>query len=368
MMVLPFLASCGSGNSHVASAGGDTLAMDYARNINIVRFDGFTEVSLRNPWDTTAVLTRYILVPDSLNALPQHLPQGEVIRVPLKRGVVYSSVHIGLLSELGAAEMVKGVCDARYLAMPEISSRIESGDIVDCGAGSSPSIEKIISLSPDAIVLSPYEHAGGFGKIGQLGIPLIQCADYMESDPLARAEWIKFYGLLSGQFDKAVEIYNAEKEKYLAMKQLALSAGERPRVLIDRLYGNSWYVPGRLSTMGRFISDAGGQNPFDYLEKRGSVALSGEKVFYDAGDADVWLVRYSQQGEMTRHQLGGDNAIYPRVKAFKENRVFGCNTTQSQYYARIPFHPHLLLTDMIAAFHPGLLPDSVGNRFFKPLK
>lgn len=63
----------------------------------------------------------------------------------------------------------------------------------------SPDIERIIELQPDGIMLSPYESSGGYGQLGKLGIPLIECADYMETSPLGRAEWMKFYGILIGK-------------------------------------------------------------------------------------------------------------------------------------------------------------------------
>ena len=60
-------------------------------------------------------------------------------------------------------------------------------------------IERIISLKPEALLVSPFENSGGYGKLDKLHIPIIEAADYMETSPLGRAEWMKFYGML---FDK----------------------------------------------------------------------------------------------------------------------------------------------------------------------
>ena len=59
-----------------------------------------------------------------------------------------------------------------------------------------PDIERIIALNPEAILLSPFENSGGYGKLDKLHVPIIEAADYMESSPLGRAEWMKFYGML----------------------------------------------------------------------------------------------------------------------------------------------------------------------------
>jgi iron complex transport system substrate-binding protein len=61
-----------------------------------------------------------------------------------------------------------------------------------------PDIERIIALKPEAILLSPFENSGGYGKLDKLHVPIIEAADYMESSPLGRAEWMKFYGMLFG--------------------------------------------------------------------------------------------------------------------------------------------------------------------------
>ena len=63
----------------------------------------------------------------------------------------------------------------------------------------SPDIEKVIDMHPDGILLSPYENSGGYGRIEKLNVPILECADYMETSALGRAEWVRFYGLLFGK-------------------------------------------------------------------------------------------------------------------------------------------------------------------------
>ncbi len=364
--VLPLLASCKGGNAHVMEEQCDTIRMDYAANLSMIRHDGYVEAAVRNPWDTTKVLHTYLLVPDSL-PLPDNMPQGTVIRTPLRNVLIYSSVHTSLLSELGAIDAIGGVCDARYIHQPVLSRRIASGTVADCGNGMSPDIERIIKLNPDAIMLSPFENSGNYGKLGQLGIPIIECADYMETSPLGRAEWMKFYGMLVGLDKAACSLFGSTESEYLGLKAAVDSVTVRPGVLVDRLYGGSWYVPGANSTMGIFIKDAGGRNPFDEYDRSGSVPLSGEEVLFKASDADVWLVRYSQTADKTLAELSSDNAIYPQFKALKDGRVYGCNTTSVYFYEEVPFHPQWLLHDLITIFHPECS-DACAPRYFTPLK
>ena len=85
--------------------------------------------------------------------------------------------------------------------------------------------EKIIDLRPDAIMLSPFENSGGYGRVGKLGVPVIECADYMETSPLGRAEWLRFYGLLVGQEQRGDSLFAQIEKEYLALKDLAAQIG-----------------------------------------------------------------------------------------------------------------------------------------------
>lgn len=241
MAVLFLLQGCG-GNSTVAPKGRE-VTLEYAENLTMEEFDGYTVVEIRNPWDTTKTLQRYALVEEP-GMIPEGFSGNQIIEVPLKKSIVYSSVHAGLINELGALDAVSGVCDPEYMYEPDILKRIEGGIISDCGNSQQPNVEKIISLRAGAVLLSPYEDSGSHGKLGQAGIPLVECADYMETSPLARAEWMKLYGRLYGKKEKADSLFNEAKERYLSLKGLAGISDNRPTVIFDRVYGQVWSQPG----------------------------------------------------------------------------------------------------------------------------
>lgn len=363
LVALSLLPSCrGAGSASVVIDGGDTLAMDYARRLTIVDYPEYTFVSIQNPWDTTKTLHNYLLVPDSL-PLPDDLPDGTVIRTPLKRSIVHSSIHCRLIDELGAREAIKGVCDAQYIIVPEIKAGLKSGEITDCGVNTSPDIEKVVHLNPDAILLSPYQDSGAYGKLTTLPIAIVECADYMEISPLARAEWIKFFGRLYGKKVQADSIYEAVKTSYNTMKEKTESVDSRPKVLLDRLYGRQWFVPVAGSTMSTLIHDAGGTNPFDNTGSSGSVPLSAEQVLVDAGDAPIWIIRYLSPQPMTLQGLSAENKIYSKFDAYKSGNVYGCNTSEILLFEDSSFHPERVLSDLINIIHPELS-DSVSTQNF----
>lgn len=134
----------------------------------------------------------------------KRLPEGTVVRTPIQNALVYSEVHTSLMRELGGFGAVKGVCDANYYTDAQVLSGVKAGTIADCGN----SIERVIAMKPDAILLSPYQDAS-YGQIEKMNIPIIECADYLEYTPLGRAEWVKFYGALAAKSAQADSLYEA---------------------------------------------------------------------------------------------------------------------------------------------------------------
>ena len=298
-----FLSSCG-GRSKTASAlaNGDTIPLRYAENLTLVSYPGYTLATLRNPWDTLHTLHTYILVPKD-RELPAHLPAGTVVRTPLSKSVIYSSVHCGLMDNLGVFGSIGGVCDLKYIKLPAVHEACRRGAIADCGDGMNPDMERIIDLHPDAILLSPFENSGGYGRIEKLDIPIIECADYMETSALGRAEWMRFYGLLFGVAPQADNLFAEVDSCYQRLKMRAQLSSTSFSVVSELKSGSAWYVPGGRSTIGRLFQDACGRYAFADDTHSGSVPLAFETVFDKAGDADVWLVKYNRDRDMSYADL-----------------------------------------------------------------
>lgn len=137
-----FSACQGGKQNMVSSQTGDTIPLRYAENLTLVAYPEYTVATLRNPWDTLRTLHTYILVP-AAEPLPAHLPQGTVVRTPLSKAVVYSSVHCGLVNNLGAFNSIGGICDLKYIKLPVVQEGVKRGTIADCGDGMNPDMEKL---------------------------------------------------------------------------------------------------------------------------------------------------------------------------------------------------------------------------------
>lgn len=362
------LAACGGRNGATGdTAGGEAVAMRHARNLEMRRGDGYTEVRVRNPWDTTRTLHTYVLVHRD-SAVPAQLPQGTVVRVPLRNALVYSTVHCTLIEELGAAQAIGGVCDAPYIKSAGLRSRLAAGTLADCGPSHAPDIERILRLRPEAVLLSPYENNSEYAKVAELGIPVIECADYTEPTPLGRVEWERFYGLLFGRGAEADSLFADTERRYAAISGRTAHAQTRPSVLMDQKYGQVWHVPTRNSIYAIMIRDAGGTNPFDAIEGSVNAPLAPERVLAMAHDADVWMVRYNQEETKSLAELGRDAAVNPQFEAWRRGNVYGCNTRVSGFYEETPFHPDRVLHDLQAVLHPEIFGDSARLNYFAPLR
>lgn len=356
-LIALFLSACG-GRSKTSSVSlnEEIIPMKYAENLLMMKGEGYTKVQLRNPWDTTSVLSTYILI-DKDSDLPQHLPEGTLVRTPLSKALVYTAVHCNLIKELGAVQSIGGICELQYIKVPEIIEGCKNGTVVNAGEGTNPNIEKIIDLHPDALMLSPYENSGGHGQVEKLKVPIIECADYMETSALGSAEWIRFYGMLFNQSYKADSIFAEVEKNYNELKTLAQLQPSKPKLLCEIKSGSAWYVPGGRSTTGKLYQDAGAEYAFNNYPNSGSVPLSFETVFDQAQDADIWLMKYNHTTDKTLSDLQKDYSPYTNFKAYKLKNVYGCNTAYKEYYEDFPFHPDKVLKDLIKIFHPTLIPN-----------
>ena len=354
------LFSCGGGKTASSQVEGDTIVFKYATQLCVVRYDGYTVATLKNPWKEGMILHQYVLVPANVAKLPAHIPNGTIIRTPLSRSMIFSTVHCAMLMDLGKQDCIAGVADLKYIKIPWIQQQVKEGRISDVGDGLSPVIEKIIDQRPDALFLSPFENSGGYGKLEDIDIPIVECAEYMETTPLGRAEWLRFYGLLFGCEQKADSLFDAIDKNYNDLKTLAThhptpnTHHPSPTVLLDNVTGSVWYVPGGKSTIGQMIQDAGGNYPWAGDAHSGSVSLPFESVLEKAGDADIWLFRYSSDHDITYDELRSEHHGYDQFKAFRTHQVYGCNVELSPFYEETPFRPDWLLNDFIQILHPEL--------------
>lgn len=373
--IIALLTACHSGHKQTPTDA-DTLELRHAQYLTLIEHPSYTEVQIRNPWDESKMLQQLFLHSESSKD-SEHYENSErsnslktsqpIIHIP-HRALLFTATHSNLIEELGMLNAIIGVCEAEYIANPRIREALAAGRITDIGSAMTPDRERIIGLDPDIILLSPYENASTYGNLESLGIPIIQCADYMETSALGRAEWLRFYGRLFGKGREADSLFAAIEAQYYALQTLtdSLPEQQRPTVLFDTKNGSAWYVPGGRSTMAQLIADAGGRYIFGDNTKSGSVPLAFESVLEQGEQADVWLVRYNNSRQrMTLPDLAQAYHPYTLFSAYRNGKVYGCNSAELIFYEESPFHPDRLLRDYIKILHPVLLPDDTLRYFHR---
>ena len=316
---------------------------------------GLVRVDIANPWDEDKMLARYALV-DRDSVVPDTLPSDiVVIRTPVERAAVFSSVHTGAFEELGALGQVAAIADSHYFMSDDtVSALLCRGDIVDLGSVSSPSVELMAASGVKAVLRSPMQ--GVAGAKYPSGVAAVECADYMEPTPIGRAEWILLLGELTGKRQEARDILDKVIDNYSSLVFKAGSATTpRPKILAEPEYSGVWYVPQGGSYMARLYADAGADWPWADTTGSGSLSLSLEEVAAKALDADLWLVR-SYGYETTTSTLKALNPRYTAFEAWKRGNIYSCDTEKRNIFNDVAFHPDKVLAEYIAIFHPELMP------------
>lgn len=378
-LVVLLVVACQGGKT-ASGEGGDTLQMKYAELLTIVKHnDGaYTEAIIENPWKKGTTLHKYILVPkgnegdetvarlkDDIreNATLQMGSHCDIVRTPLESNVVFTAPHCQLMYELGCKNAITGVCDKDYINIPDIKERVKLSDgkastsdtdkvIIDCGSSMQPDMERIIALKPEGLLISPFENSGGYGKLDKLHIPIIETADYMETSPLGRAEWMKFYGLLFKSEERSDSLFSSIEKEYLALKAEAAKLPQGLSILTERKMGSVWYVPGGKSTMGILLKDANAKYIFADDTHSGSLAYGPERILSKGTQVDVWAFKYFGGKALSKNDLLAEYEGYKVLKAFNSNSIYQVDTSTQPYFELTSFHPEILLREFIILAHP----------------
>lgn len=343
-----------------------------ATRLLIEKEEGFTRVTVTGPWQNSAG-TRHVwyLIPHGAG-LPAGVSEAQAIRVPVSRMICMSTTHVAMMRALGADSLITGISGSALFYDSLVLEGISTGRIMDVGYEGNLNRELIISLAPDLVmaygVAGP--SVGGTARLAEAGVKVFYNADYLEEHPLARCEWIKLFGLLTGREEKADSIYINVAEAYTELAERVGSAvTSRPGILLGAPWEDVWYVSPSNSYIGRLINDAGGNYIFSDLTGPNSVPLSVESVFRRAAEAEIWI------NPGTAGKLSEITAADPRMASlplFSKGNVWNNRrritaTGGNDYWESAVVRPDLLLSDLVSIFHPELMPGYV-QIYYKNLR
>ncbi|WP_412560406.1 ABC transporter substrate-binding protein [Winogradskyella sp. MIT101101] len=349
-----------------------SINLKYAKGFSVTDNRDYKILTIETPWPEAEKNYKYLIASKeqlSKMTFPRDAYDG-VITNDITKLVVTSTTHIPALELLGVEQTLVGFPETDYISSEKTRKRINKGKVRELGKNEGINTEVLLELNPDVVIGFGVDGVNKtFETIKKAGVPVIYNGDWVESSALAKAEWIKFFGVLFNQEQKADTIFNNIEKDYLEAKSIAKQAKTQPTVLSGAMHKDVWYLPNGSSPEAQFLKDANVNYLWSDTTGNGSLALSFEAVLDKAKDADIWL---NPSYYSSLEQLKKASSLYTNFEAFKTKNVFSFTNAKGEtggvlYYELGTARPDLVLKDLIKICHPELL-DGYTPYFFKNLK
>lgn len=310
-----------SETENAETAEPDVVENLYSENFKIERLsDGIKRV-------TDGDGRELILVPRE-QEVPAEYSESVVVRTPVNNAVFLSSTQVCTFRAVDDAEIVSrigavcGGADA-WTDIPAVAEGLKSGDIIDVTGDSGtgePDYEKIAALEPDIVFVysGEYGQQAQMQKFDELGINYAVDNEYLESNYLARMEWMRFI-LTFFNADEAVEEVMSNAQKTVDEAKTAVSDNEPKTIAVFNVFDGTVYATSPDGWFGTMIADMNGSNVFADMP---SNSLTLEAAFDVIRSADV--IVYSS----TPSWCPGMDAVkeaFPQItecKAYENDNVY----------------------------------------------
>ena len=357
--------------SKLPNTTSEKLELNYAEGFSVLDNGNYKTITIKNPWPNAEKAYKYVVISKENAAKTTFLKDqfDGIILTPIEKIIVTSTTHIPALELLDVEETLIGFPGRDYVSSEKTRARIDNNLVKEVGKNESLNTELILNLNPNVIIAFGVDGTSkSLNTIKNANIPIIYNGDWVENSPLAKAEWIKFFGVLYNKEQKADSIFKSIEKNYLEAKKLATSVKTKPTVLSGAMHKDLWYLPNGKSTEAQILKDANVNYLWKDTESKGSLALNFETVFTKAKNADLWI---SPSYYPSYKSLEEANTHYTTFDAFKNKNIFTFSNTTGEtggvtYYELGTTRPDLVLKDIIKIAHPELLQD-YETTFFKTL-
>jgi len=341
----------------------DKAQVVYAQGFSIDYYDTYKVVTVTQPWQGASEGFTYVLVMRG-SQVPGGFEGAQVIEIPVRSIVTMSTTYFPHLEMLGVLESLVAVDDATYVFNERVQQRASAGEIAVVGGGAgggAVNVEMLLELAPELIMTSAsgVPEYDAHPALIEAGLPVVINADYLEASPLGRAEWGKFIAAFYNLEGEANRQFEEVASSYLALKEQVSALSARPTVFTNTDFQGSWYVPGGESYAAILLRDAGADYLWADTPGTGANPLAFEEVFDEAKEANFWL-NVGFAGDLASLLMMDER--YADFDAFAEGRVYNYNKRVNanggmDYFESGTARPDLVLADLVAIFHPGLLPE-----------
>ena len=300
----------------------------------------------------------YVLVKCGAPApeLTGDLADATVVETPVRSIYSGSTSHLPFLVVLDQLDALTGVASKALISEKEVRDRVAEPDVVEYAAAGTVDSETVIAGAPDVVITGGVDDPA-YPVIEAAGIPVLANAEWLETDPLGRAEWVKYFAALTGTEGQAAEFFDGVRADYEALAQ-SVADVEPVQVVPGQPYQGTWFVPGGQSYNARLIEDAGGTTAWAADTSTGSVSTDLETVLANSGAAPVWLASTTWT---TKAEALAEEPRFAEFAAFQSGNIWNAAKDVTpeggnNYYELGVARPDLILGDLVAILHPDRAP------------
>jgi iron complex transport system substrate-binding protein len=334
---------------------------EQAEHFSVHYGDGYKILSIKEAWNGDSENHRWLLLDSNENKIPDSLKNLPVIKIPVKRAVVLSTVAIAFMEKMDLLSNIVAVENRNLIYSEKMQNLIDSLSIKHVGSGNALDLETILILHPDIVLTfgtgsTIYDD---YPRLKTAGIPAILTAEWMESHPLARFEWIKFFGILFGKEKEADSIFKETVHRYNLLAEQALNSAQKPSVITGYPQGSEWLAGGGNSYFAKFLQDAGAKYIWENTPQTGLLTLNIETALQSSAQAEFWLhpSLWASKAEITQNEPRMQIFIsWQNNKIYQSSKRTGKNGSRDFYESGVAY-PDLVLADLIFIFHPEILPE-----------
>lgn len=349
-----------------------SMELSYAENFAVDYYEGgYKLLTTRLNGDRILIVPKHQQAPEDAEALVSPSAEGEpgkliVLQEPVKNLYLVASSVMDMFAQLDSMDAISmcGLKEEDWY-IPAAKQAMKDGTLLYAGKYSQPDYELLLSQNCSMAIENSmiYHTPEVMEKLEEFGIPtLVEYSSY-EEHPLGRVEWVRFFGALLDQEEKADQLFEKQKE---ALKRVEAEESTGKTVAFFYITSNG-LVQVRQSTdyIPKMIELAGGKYVFENLgdpdSRRSTVNLQLEDFYDGAQDADFLVYNTTIDRQVqTLEDLLKKCSLLKDFKAVKNHQVW-C-TTEDMY------QQSMSAGNLIEDFHRMLTGDDKETRYLYRLK
>ena len=263
----------------------------------------------------------------------KNLPENTfVMKKPLDKVYLVSTSAMDFIAKLGAVENLRfsGTKESGWF-IPDAKDAMKSRKILYAGKYSAPDYELLLSRGCNLALENTmiFHNPEVKEKLEELGIPVVVERSVYEKNPLARLEWIKFYGILFGKLEESEKYFESETEKISqGINQKKNQNGGKTVAFFFVSSNGSVNVRSGGDYISKMIEMSGGKyvpvlDKQAFESARSTVNMQFESFYAAAANADILIYdRSIDKNLRTFAQLKKKNPLFSDFAAVKSGEVY----------------------------------------------